>query len=120
MCVVYIGKVFPPSDGTNLVFARGSTERIVWSYDDEIETLSRRIWSFKSSDGKLDERLAFIDGNGGVNILTSSFKVGVEKPATLVLRNVNETYDGTYRFDLSPSNGVGESEVVVSIAGKFS
>ncbi|CAB4030719.1 Hypothetical predicted protein, partial [Paramuricea clavata] len=46
------GKVFPPSDGTSLVFARGSTERIVWSYDDEIEALSRRIWSFESSDGK--------------------------------------------------------------------
>ena len=66
MCVVYIGKVFPPSDGTSLVFARGSTRRIVWSYDDDITALSRRIWSFESSDGKLDEIFAFVDADGGV------------------------------------------------------
>jgi hypothetical protein len=102
VCVVYIGKVFPPSDGTSLVFARGSTRRIVWSYDDDITALSRRIWSFESSDGKLDEIFAFVDTDGGVNILTSLFEVAIEKPATLVLRNINETYGGTYKFSLAP------------------
>ena len=117
ICALFIGKVFPPSDGTSLVFARGSTERIVWSYDDEIEGLSRRIWSFESSDGKLDEIFAFVDADGGVNMLTSLFEVAIEKPATLVLRNINETYGGTYKFSPAPSNGGVESEVVVSIAG---
>ena len=116
---MFIGKVSAPSAGTSLVFARGSTERITWSFDDVITPLTRRIWYVTSRDARPLVFLALIDGDGPVRILTTLFDVEVEKPATLVLRNVNLTYNGTYKFDLLPSSGVGSSEVVVYIAGKL-
>jgi hypothetical protein len=64
--------------------------------------------------------LAIIDGNDGVvQKLTDLFEFAVEKPATLVLKNVNLTYEGTYQFNLAPAVGVGTSEVDVFITGKF-
>ena len=115
-----LGAVSPPPDGTNLTFLTGSTGRIVWSFDDVIQRLSRRIWSYVYSDGRIPEVLAILDGEDGLSIESSLFEVAVEKPATLVLKNVNETYNGKYQFSLSPSSGAGTSEVVVFIAGKFS
>ena len=102
-----------------MVFASGSTERITWSFDDVITPLTRRIWYFISRDTRPLVALALIDGDGPVRILTTLFDVAVEKPATLVLKNINLTYNGTYKFDLLPSSGVGSSEVVVYIAGKL-
>ena len=116
---MFIGKVSAPSAGTSLVFARGSTERITWSFDDVIDPTTRRIWYVISRDARPLVSLALIDGDGPVRILTTLFDVEVEKPATLVLRNVNLTYNGTYKFDLLPSSGVSSSEVVVYIAGKL-
>ena len=113
------GKVSAPSTGTSMVFARGSTERITWSFDDVITPLTRRVWSVTSRDARPLVALALIDGDGPVRILTTLFDVSVEKPATLVLRNVNLTYNGTYKFDLLPSSGAASSEVVVYIAGKL-
>ena len=92
----------------------------MWSFDDIITTLSRRTWSFTSSDGKHRAfALAIIDGNGGVQKLTDLFEFAIEKPATLVLKNVNLTYEGTYQFAVLPSVGVGSSDVDVFITGKF-
>jgi hypothetical protein len=52
-------------------------------------------------------------------IASGVLDVAVEEPATLALKNVNETYNGTYQFALSPSTGGGISEVDVFIAGKY-
>ncbi len=96
----------------------GSTRRIVWSFNDTIKVGSYRLWSFTPSNG-IAEALASIIVNGDYMKLTNSYEVAVEKPATLVLKNVNISYNGKYKFGLHPSSGGSESEVVVYIAGKF-
>ena len=112
-----LGAVFPPSNITNVTFIPGSTEKIVWSFTDDIKSFSLRSWTFTPSDGQPEIGLARIIGDGDVQILTTSYEFAVEKQATLVLKNVNLTYDGKYPFLLS---GAISSEVVVYIAGKFS
>ena len=99
-----------------MTFIPGSTEKITWSFIDDIKTSTTRTWTFTPSDGRPQVNLALIVGDGDVLPLISSYELAVEKPATLVLKNVNLTYDGTYGFSLSP--GGSSSEVVVYIAGK--
>ncbi len=91
----------------------------MWSYDDVIHVFTRRTWSYVYSNSRTPKVLAFLDGENDLKIQPTLFEVAVEKPATLVLKNVNETYNGKYQFSLSPSNGVTTSDVVVFIAGKF-
>ena len=89
----------------------------MWSFDDDIKSFSIRTWILTPSDGRPRVGLARIIGDGDVQLFTTSYEVAVEKPATLVLKNANLTYNGTYQFSLSP--GASPSEVVVYIAGKF-
>ena len=100
-----------------MILLPGSTARIVWSFTDALKRYSTRTWTFTPSDGQPEVGLAKIIGDGDVEILTTSYQVAIEKPATLVLKNVNLTYNGTYRFSLSPH--AGPSDIVVFIAGKF-
>ena len=76
-----------------------------------------RAWFFTSSDGKFsDKLLAEISRDNDPVIETQKLDVDVEKPATLILNNVDMTYNGTYTFYLTP---VGVSTVNVFIAGKL-
>ena len=113
-----LGAVFPPSNRTNATFIPGSFVKLAWSFTDDIKDSSTRTWTFTPSDGRPQENLAIIIGDGDVKPLTTSYEVAIEKPATLVLRKVNLTYDGTYGFSLLPGGGL--SQVVVYIAGKLS
>ena len=98
----------------------GSTAKIQWSYDDDISKVIYRVWYFKSSGRSQRELLAFILSDDIPQILNSTIPVvDIEKPATLVLKNVDLSYNGTYFFQLG-SPGGGESEVSVYIAGKYS
>ena len=111
-----LGKIFPPIDGTSLTVVPGSTGRIMWSFDDKIRSFIYRLWAFTPSNGQPQARLAIIFGDGDVQILTTSYEVAIEKPATLVLKNVNLTYNGTYKFFLS--SRARPSEIILYIAGK--
>ena len=99
-----------------MTFIPGSTGKLAWSFTDAIKRFRIRSWIFTPSDGQPQVDLARIIDDGDAEIFTTSYEVAVEKPATLVLQNVNLTYDGTYRFSLFPG---GSSEVVVFIAGKL-
>ena len=119
--LVCLGQITSPPDGSRLYFLNGSTANITWSFDDKVSTVSFRAWFFTSSDGSIvgkrlgrinDEDKLRIDGNSGLS------GVKIIKPATLILENVNQTYNGTYVFDLTAPNG-GRSKVVVFIASKF-
>ena len=98
----------------------GSTAKIKWSFNDDVSQVISRAWYFTSSDGSfVNKRLARIIDDENLQIFNSGLSgVSVVKPATLILKNINQTYDGTYRFDLSGPVG-GRSEVVVFIASTF-
>ena len=102
-----------------MTFLNGSNANITWSFNDDISTLVTRIWYFTSSDGSFNaERLARISDNEEPRIYESGLSwVTIVKPATLVLKNVNQTYNGTYRFSLTAHTN-GDSSVVVFIASK--
>ena len=93
---------------------------IKWSSNHDISKVLLRVWYFTSSDGSFVNKLFAIiirDREPRVyNIGLSG--ISILKPATLLLKNVNQTYDGTYRF-LRIGPVCSRSEVVVSIASKF-
>ena len=116
-----LGEITSPPDGTRLYFLNGSTANITWSFNDKISDVNIRIWRFTSSDGSIDQkRLGRILGDVAIEVDKASGLSGVkiERPANLILENVNLTYNGTYRFDLS-ALVADKSEVVVFIASKF-
>ena len=60
-----------------------------------------RIWSFTSSDGSGKRTLAVIIANADPQLIKNSLpKFDIIKPATLVLNNASENYDGTYKFKI--------------------
>ena len=99
----------------------GSTVNIEWLFNDDVSQVISRTWYFTSSDGSfVNERLASIIFDDDPQIENSGLSgVSIVKPATLFLKNVNQTYDGTYRFDLSSPGGGRSAQVVVFIASKF-
>ena len=94
---------------------------IKWSFNDDVSKVVSRAWYFTSSDGSfVNERLARIIDDENPQIFNSGLPgVSIVKPATLLLKNVNQTYDGTYQFQLSAPGGGSPFEVVVFIASKF-
>ena len=99
----------------------GSTVNIKWSFSHDVSQELLRVWYFTSSDGSIGSKvLGRIIGNQNPQIFNSGLSgVSIVKPATLLLRNVSQTYDGTYRFDLLGRGGSESSQVVVFIASKF-
>ena len=109
-----------PSDGSNITVLPGENVNIKWSFSDDVSQVTARVWYFTSSDGSFaNERLARIIDDENPQIFKSGLSgVSIVKPATLLLKNVNQTYNGVYSFDLSGPVG-GRYEVVVFIASKF-
>ena len=96
---------------------KGSTDRIEWTYTG-VTDLQLRTWFFTSSDKKFNkEILAERFRNEYPVLKTTELDIDIQAPSTLILKNVNITYNGTYRFELSPGSLV--SEVSVFITGKF-
>jgi hypothetical protein len=126
LSVSRLGKITSPPDGTRLTFLPGSTAKIQWTFDDDISSLEYRTWFFTSSDGSKPERLAAIYSNREPQIVNSSLPgVAIEKPATLVLKNIDLKNNGTYRFEIRHffdrfffGRDFAPNEVVVFVAGK--
>ena len=114
-----LGAVYPPSNRTNVTFTPGSTEKLVWSFTDDIKGIFFRSWTFTPSDGQPEVSLATIIGDGNPLIHISSYQIEVEKPATLVLKNVSLVYDGTYQFSLADGTSASLAVIYIYIAGKF-
>ena len=116
-----LGKIQSPPDGTKLIVLPGSNVKIKWSFDDDINTVLTRTWDFIYSNGST--RLALIVYDGPPKKSDNrSLNFEIEKPATLVLTNVDDRYNGTYLFILNRVDPVTvpPSEVTVLIASKFS
>ena len=115
-----LGQIISPPNGAKLTFLNGSTENITWLFNDDVSTVRDRAWYFTSSDGSFDAKLlASIFRDQEPQIEKSGLSgVTIVKPATLIFKNVNQTYNGTYLFTLSSPVG-GSSHVFVFIASKF-
>ena len=99
---------------------KGSTAKIPWSYNENSSEEHFRYWAFSSGDGSLNpNELARIVDDVVVENRSSPLSFEIEKPATLVLKNVSQIYHGTYKFILVTSEGCGQSDVSVLIAGKL-
>jgi hypothetical protein len=114
-----LGKIQPPPNGTRFIVLPGSTVEIKWSFDDKIDTVLIRLWHFSNSSTQL--ATIFRDEIPEIN-KDHLLRVKIEKPATLVLKNVNDNYNGMYRFSLTVTTARDpfKSEVTVVIASKFS
>jgi hypothetical protein len=121
------GAITSPPDGKKYLFLPGKTAKIKWEIDDPVSALLVRSWSYKSSEGATPRSLASIVRDGTTDHRTKStnlFDFAIERPATLVLKNVNQSYNGLYTFSYfaHPAHSTFVSfvsEVVVSIASKF-
>ena len=118
---ILLAKITSPADGTELVVLPGSDQSITWRFDDDISNVATRTWSFTSSDGLRKRVLAVAIANGdpqpiGKNLPGSD----VTTLGILVLKNVNQSYDGTYEFELKVTGQpVDTSNVRLFIAGRF-
>ena len=97
--------------------------KIDWSYVGDISKVNLRAWYFKTSESsQLGELTAiFLDRDPQPKNTTLIPRFEIEKPATLVLKNVDQSYNGMYTFSLQ-KQGSGQSElskVGVFIASKF-
>ena len=106
-----------------MIFYPGSDAKIDWSYVGAISQMVLRQWFFNSSDGSRAGTLAVIGYN--LDPVQQNFSLiprfGIEKPATLLLKNVDGSYNGMYTFILYIKSRLYpyKSEVAVAIAGKF-
>ena len=115
-----LGQITSPLDGTNLTFLPGSTAKIQWKFGNDINTVQARIWYFTGSDGSESVIARIVDDDPPREIPNNTLPgVTIEKPATLVLNNVDKRYNGKYRFHLLATGVGGNFRVVVFIAGKF-
>ena len=117
----YLGKIISPPDGTALTFLPGSSENITWTFDDVISGVASRTWFFTSSDGLRAGTLGVIALDLQPQIQENVLpRINIIKPATLVLNNVNHSYDGIYTFEIKTSSaGTYTSQVTVYIASKY-
>jgi hypothetical protein len=112
----YLGQIISPPDGSELFVLNGSNVRIEWSLQDGL-TINYRSWTFKRNSGA-DVFLGSISRTGTIDIATKLYDVDIEKPATLVLNNVNASYEGRYEFNLI-TTGPTIYSVLVIVPGEF-
>ena len=117
--IFYSGRIVSPAKGTKFTFLPGSTGNLTWIFDDEISTLDTRCWYFIPSGGS-SEQLARIFDDDNPEIRQSSLpRVEIVKPGTLLLKNVNQNYNGIYTFSLNGRYLVYPVSVKVLIASKY-
>jgi hypothetical protein len=102
-----------------IVVLPGSTAKLKWSFVGNPARASL-LWYFTRRGGSKAEELAIKYRTMDVLIANSSLPgVAIETPATLVLKNVDERYNGKYYFNVVVSGGGGEVAVEVFVLGTF-
>ena len=119
----YVGKIFLPPGGDVMIVSPGTDVEIAWTFDAPLEHVRLRWWRFFPNC----DILATIFNDDSMEIRNNTFSgIEIKKPATLILKNVDYRYNGTYRFHLTtqPTNDRNQrknetSDVAVLVAGKF-
>ena len=103
-----------------IVVQPGSTARLTWTFTGDPSRAGLAWYFTRRRNGSKEEEIAAKFRNNPAIIENSSLPgVAVESSATLVLKNVDERYNGKYRFLVQIIGGGGEAEVELYIAGKF-
>ena len=119
----YAGKIFLPPGGDVMIVSPGADVEIAWTFDVPLLHVKLRWWRFLSNY----DTLATIFNEESMDIRNSTFSgIEIKKPATLILKNIDYRYNGTYRFHLTtqPTNDGNKrkeetSDVTVFVTGKF-
>jgi hypothetical protein len=114
---VFIGASVSPV----CIILYGSTGNLTWKLNDiDISTLTSRSWYFTRSNESTSELLATIQDDHNPKMRQSSLSgVEIVKPATLLLKNVNQSYDGVYKLTLIGYSVVAIVDITVFIAGMY-
>jgi hypothetical protein len=115
------GEIISPAEGTTYYFTPGSTKRLTWKFtcDDISNCVKGRNWLFTPMDASSDEKriLASITNNDtSTPFSPTGLSFEIEKPSTLLLKNVNRSYSGTYEFSVM-AGSMNYSRVTVFITG---
>ena len=114
-----IGQVCRPSN-ENITVISGSTARLKWVIKWNPSEASLAWYFTRRRVGSKEEEIAVKFRNNPAIISNSSLPgVKIEPPTTLILKNVDERYNGRYRFSVHVTGASGNAEVDLFIAGKF-
>ena len=104
-----------------MIVPSGTTAKITWTYDDDPSQASLSWYFIGRSPGSKEEEIAHISPTSDPILISDNMvpRIAIEKPATLVLKNVDKTYNGEYQFIVRVPDGGGESSVDFFVAGKF-
>ncbi|XP_046858300.1 uncharacterized protein LOC124451720 [Xenia sp. Carnegie-2017] len=118
------GTIISPPDGQKFVFLPGSSHNITWTLN-KIGNFLFRSWTFRTFDtpSSAAQVIVRIIDDKKPHYRTSVLKslgldVEVFKPATLMLKNVTQSYIGVYKFSIHAPDPFGSS-VEVFIASKL-
>ena len=115
-----IGQVCPPSN-ENITVISGSTARLKWVIKWNPSEASLAWYFTRRRVGSKEERIAskFRNRDAVIDNSSSLPGVAIETPATLILKNVDERYNGKYRFSAHVTAAIANGQVDLFIAGKF-
>ena len=108
--------------------ALGSTVKLNWSFDANISEVRIRAWTFLNKNDQeiqgnrfLGYLLAVIHNNSDPKIFSyTPFSFAIQKPATLVLKNVSSSNNGSYGFSLgAPGESTDPFYITLFIAGNY-
>ena len=91
---------------------------IAWKIDVNISDVRIRQWTFLPKGNTFADIVFDLDVNKYHQNSPGPFTI--KRPSTLILKNVNIQYNGTYRFRITAANGLTTpSDVTMFVAGKW-
>ncbi|XP_046857382.1 uncharacterized protein LOC124450780 [Xenia sp. Carnegie-2017] len=110
-------ELIAPSD--RLVFAPGEDGRIVWTYSGDINQIFFQGLTFTGASTSL----VVVSRGKVVDRVSNGLDFQFVLPLTLILKNVNQTYNGTYTMEVSLASGTlppSPVHVFIAVAPKIS
>ena len=116
----YVAAISLPSYGNVTYVTKGSDVSLPWTYDFGGAAILSRQWFFSNRSSDLALLIYFAGATQTISSKSPFKDIDVNKPATLVLKNVNLDHNGTYRFTVTV-DGITTppfSEILVIIQGE--
>ena len=121
-CIDYdfhcVGQISHPSDGNTFVVLPGQNVTLAWKIHINISDVQVRSWRFLPKGNSFADIVLDQEVIEKVQYAPGPFII--KKPSTLILKNINIQYNGTYRLGIFV-HGVSfyTSYVHVFVAGKY-